>query len=106
MKRKFKKVVLGLLAHITPSICFGRILRREALVYNSYIFSEQPFYGNYSTIDSHKNTVIENRDEVFCQDIIENFHLTLKLSRKTVLYDVRTDSKEKVCDYISRVKTY
>ena len=49
---------------------------------------------------------IENRDKVFCLDIIENFHLTLKLSRKTVLYDVRTDSKEKLCDYISRVKTY
>ena len=86
MKRKFKKVVLGLLAHITPSICFGRILWGEALVYNSYIFSEQPFYGNYSTIDSHKNTVISHafayssrwdRDKVFCLDIIENFYLIL-----------------------------
>ena len=36
MYRKFKKVVLGLLAHLTPSIFFSRILRSEALVYNSY----------------------------------------------------------------------
>ena len=38
---------------------FRRILRSEGLVYKSYIFfSEQPFYGNYSTLDSHTNTVI------------------------------------------------
>ena len=24
-------------------------------------FSEQPFYGNYSTLDSHTNTVISHR---------------------------------------------
>ena len=37
--RKFKKKkVLGLLAHITPSNCFSRILKSEALVCNSYIF--------------------------------------------------------------------
>ena len=35
MYRKFKKVVLGLLAHVTPSILFSRIRRSEALVYNS-----------------------------------------------------------------------
>ena len=40
-------------------------------------FSEQPFYGNYSTLDSNTNTVIshafdtrqdgvENRDKVYC----------------------------------------
>ena len=38
MYGKFKKVFLGLLAHVTPSIFFGRILRSEALVYNSYFF--------------------------------------------------------------------
>ena len=38
MYRKFKKVVLGLLAHATPSICFSRILRSVALVDNSYFF--------------------------------------------------------------------
>ena len=36
MYRKFKKVVLGLLVHVTPSIFFSKILRREALVYKSY----------------------------------------------------------------------
>ena len=41
-------------------------------------FSEQPFYGNYSTLDSHTNIVIltrlptrqdgvEDRDKVYCQ---------------------------------------
>ena len=30
--------VLGLLAHVTPLIFFSRILRSEALVYNSFLF--------------------------------------------------------------------
>ena len=34
----FKKVFLGLLAHVTPSNFFSRKLRSEALVYNSYSF--------------------------------------------------------------------
>ena len=38
MYRKFKKVVLGLLAHLTPSIFFSRILRSVALVYSSFFF--------------------------------------------------------------------
>ena len=38
MYRKFKNVGLGLLAHGTPSFFFSKILRSEALVYNSYIF--------------------------------------------------------------------
>ena len=36
MYRKFKKAVLGLLVHVTPSIFFSTMLRREALVYKSY----------------------------------------------------------------------
>ena len=60
MYRKFKKVVLGIPAHVTPSIFVGRVLRSEALVYNSYFFSEQPFYGSYSTLDFHTNTVISH----------------------------------------------
>ena len=38
MYRKFVKKVLGLLAHVTPSIFFSRILESDALVYSSYIF--------------------------------------------------------------------
>jgi len=38
MYRKFKKVVLGLLVHLTPLIFFSKILRSEALVYKSYFF--------------------------------------------------------------------
>ena len=67
MYRKFKKVVLGLLGKVTPSHLFGRILRNEALVYNSFFFSEQAFYGNYSTLDSHTNTVISHAF-AYCQD--------------------------------------
>ena len=70
MDRKFKKVGLGLLGHVTPSIYFGRILRSEVLVYKSYLFLEQPFYRNYLTLDSHTNTVITHLPS--CQDGIEN----------------------------------
>ena len=38
MYRKFLKKVLGLLAHVMPSNFFSRILKSEALVYNSYFF--------------------------------------------------------------------
>ena len=69
--RKFKKVVLGVLEKVTPSNFFGRILRNEALVYNSYFFPEQAFYGNYSTLDSHTNTVISHAF-AYCQDGVEN----------------------------------
>ena len=31
-------MVLGVLAHVTPSIFFSRILWSEVLVYNSYVF--------------------------------------------------------------------
>ena len=53
--------VLGLLAHARPCNAltfFNRILWREALVYNSFFFSEYPLYGNYSTLGFHTNTVI------------------------------------------------
>ena len=60
MYRNFKVLGLGFLAHVTPSIFFSTILKREALVYNSYFFLEQPFYGNYSTSDSHTNTAISH----------------------------------------------
>ena len=44
MYRKFKKVVLGLiLVHVTPSVFYSRILRNEALVYNSYVSQNSRF---------------------------------------------------------------
>ena len=39
---------------------FGKIPCCVALVYSSYFFPENPFYGNYSTLDSHTNTVISH----------------------------------------------
>ena len=44
----------------TPPKCFRTILCFVALVYNWFFFSEQPFYGIYSTLDSHTNTVISH----------------------------------------------
>ena len=41
MYRKFEKVVLGLLVHVTPSNSFRRILRSEASVYKSYFFQNR-----------------------------------------------------------------
>ena len=60
MYRKLEKVVLGLPVHVTLSMFSSRILGSEASVYKSYFFSEQPFYGNYSTLDSHTITVISH----------------------------------------------
>ena len=58
MYRKFKKVVLGLLVHATPSNFFRRIHRSEALV--RIFFRTAGNYGNYSTLDSHTITVISH----------------------------------------------
>ena len=89
MKRKCKKVVLGLLAHVTPSICFGRILRSEALVYNSYIFFRTAVlrklfdnrfsykHCNFSRVCLLVKMGSKTPFKVFCLDIIENFHLIL-----------------------------
>ena len=59
-----------------PPQFFRTILCFVAIVYNCFFFSEQPFYENYSTLDSHANTAIshtfayrqdglENRDKVY-----------------------------------------
>ena len=45
-------------AQLEPQKFVSRILCCTALVYNSFFFSEQPFYGNYLTLDSHTNKVI------------------------------------------------
>ena len=68
MYRKFLKVVLSLLVRVTPSNFFSRILRipkmyvleraERSFGLQIIFLSEQPFYGNYSTLDSHTNTVI------------------------------------------------
>ena len=46
------------LSTVTPQKCLSTILCFLALVYKSYFFSEQPFYGHYSTLGSHTNTII------------------------------------------------
>ena len=44
-------MVLGLLAHLTPSIFFSRFLWSEALVYNSHFFQNR--HSHTSTVISH-----------------------------------------------------
>ena len=46
----------NLSTQVRPKKFFSTILCFVALVYKSYFFSEQPFYGNHSTLDSHTNT--------------------------------------------------
>ena len=55
MYRKFKKVGLGLLALVTPSILFSRILRSEALVYYSYFFRTAVLRKLFDTRFSYKH---------------------------------------------------
>ena len=83
-------MVLGLLVHVTPSNVFRRILRSEALVYKSYFFSEQPFYGNHSTLDSHTNTVVSHA-----------FFLLVKMATKTVTRSIKTRSLKEINVYAS-----
>ena len=45
---------------MSMGLCPTRASRALEPRYNSYIFTEQPFYGNYSTLDSHTNTVISH----------------------------------------------
>ena len=56
MYRKCWKVVLGLLAHVRPSIFSVESLGVKLLF--TIFFSEQPFYRNDWTLNSHTNTVI------------------------------------------------
>ena len=70
-------MVLGLLAHVTPSMFFSRILRSEALVYNWFFFLEQPFYGNNWALDYHTNTVISQA------------YLLVKMASKTVTRPIK-----------------
>ena len=94
MFRKFKKLGLGLLGHVTPSIFFRRILRSDVLVYNSFFFSEQPFYGNYSTLDSHTNTVNFSRVcllvKMASKTVTKSIKLTIKINRTTITKTRRT----------------
>ena len=50
--------------HRYAQIFVSSILCFVALVYNSFFSLEEPFYGNYSILDSHTNTVIPTQDGV------------------------------------------
>ena len=89
--------------NLTPSNFFRRILRSEALVYKSYFFSEQRFYGNYSTLDSHTITVIFHAFAYSsrwrrkpCQGL-----LYTAISRKVVGKMWRRQSRKIMCDTIN-----
>ena len=62
---------------VTPSNFFSRILKSEA--FTNHIFSEQPFYGNYSKLDSQYKHCNFSR---VC--------LLVKMASKTVTRSVRS----------------
>ena len=86
---------------------FSKILWSEALVYNSFFFSEQPFYGSYSTSDFHTNTLIshafnlptrqdgvENRDKVYSAILLGCVRLgNLDLDFKIRISDLQSNAK-------------
>ena len=55
----FKKWFQCMWLNVTPSHFFSRTFRSEALVYNSY-FVFRTAERNYSTLDSHTNTIISH----------------------------------------------
>ena len=76
MYRKFKKVVLGLLVHVTPFIFFSRILRSkkrsEALIYKSYFFRRAVLRKLFDIRFSYKHNVISHAFAYTRQDGVEN----------------------------------
>ena len=59
--------------------------------FTNHIFSEQPFYGNYSTLDSHTNT--ECGFSRVC--------LLVKMASKTVTRSIKTRSLKGINFYAS-----
>ena len=59
--------------------------------FTNHIFSEQPFYGNYSTLDSHTNTVVSHA--FAC--------LLVKMATKTVTRSIKTRSLKGINFYSS-----
>ena len=86
MYRKFKKVVLSLLAHVTPSIFFSRILRSEALVYHWFFFQNRGSTEIISTLDFHTNIVICHAF-AYSQDGVENRDKVLYTTKPERFYD-------------------
>ena len=70
-------MVLGLLVHVTPSNFFSRIRKSES--FTNHIFSEQPFYGNYSKLDPQYKHCNFSR---IC--------LLVKMASKTVTRSIRS----------------
>ena len=83
MYRKFKKVVLDLLAPVTPSVFFSRILRSEALVYNSYFFQ-----------NSRSTEIIRHQIIIQTRPVISNACLLVKMASKTVTRSIKATFSE------------
>ena len=85
--QNLKKIVLGLLAHVTPSFFFSRILRSEALVYNSYFFRKTVLWNLFDIGFSYKHSSDCNFSLV-C--------LLYKMASKTVTF--LSDQAVRSCD--------
>ena len=104
---KFKKVVLGLLAHETPSVFFSRILWSEALVYKSFFFFRTAVLRklfdirfSYNTVISHafnlptRQDGVENRDKVYSAILLGCVRLgNLDLDFKIRISDLQSNAK-------------
>ena len=56
----WKASLWGNLSTDTPPKFFSKILCFLASVYNFFFFYKKPLCGNYSTLDSHTNTVVSH----------------------------------------------
>ena len=108
-------MVLGVLEHETPSIFFRRILRSEALVYNSYIFFRTLVlrklfdirfsfkHCKFLTRLPTRQGGFENRDKVYLQKrfgYARHFEFPCRGGSRGRVQGVRTPPPEMACGFL------
>ena len=108
-------MVLGVLEHETPSIFFRRILRSEALVYNSYIFFRTLVlrklfdirfsfkHCKFLTRLPTRQGGFENRDKVYLQKrfgYARHFEFPCRGGSRGRVQGVRTPPPEMTCGFL------
>ena len=108
-------MVLGVLEHETPSIFFRRILRSEALVYNSYIFFRTAVlrklfdirfsfkHCKFLTRLPTRQDGFENRDKVYLQKrfgYARHFEYPCRGGSRGRVQGVRTPPPEMTCGFL------
>ena len=123
MYRKFKKVVLGLLAHVTPSIFFSSIPRSEALVSIDIVFRTAVLPKLFDIRFSYKHCKFsrvcllvrdgfENRDKVYYQHKLgirggeATSHTFSLMKSKRCSHNLQSDQQDscqRICVLIMRI---